>query len=70
MHVKREDVDICVSSPLKHVSIEEHLHCVTIEFEVQFCICITSVGDSLTHLGSHICFILGDQWRRPDKLGE
>jgi hypothetical protein len=58
---------ICVSSPLKckmhlhlHVSVEEHLHCATIEFEVQFCICIVPVGDSLTHLGSHICFILGD----------
>jgi hypothetical protein len=55
MHVRREDVHICVSSLLKYkihlhlcVSVGEHLHYATAEFKVQFYICIAHVGDSFT----------------------
>jgi hypothetical protein len=50
---RREDVHIYISSLLKckmylylRVSIEEHLHCVTVEFKVKFYICITPIRDS------------------------
>jgi hypothetical protein len=47
MHVRREDMHICVSSLLKckmHLhsrdSVEAHLHYATVEFEVKIYICI------------------------------
>jgi hypothetical protein len=47
MHVRREDMHICVSSLLKckmHLhsrdSVEGHLHYATVEFEVKIYICI------------------------------
>jgi hypothetical protein len=45
MHVRREDMHICVSSLLKckmhlHDSVRGHLHYATVEFKVQIYICI------------------------------
>jgi hypothetical protein len=39
---------------LSRVSVGEHLHCATVEFEVQFCICITPVGDNLSWIIVHM----------------
>jgi hypothetical protein len=66
MHVKREDVHICISSLLNckmhlqlHVSVEKYLHCAIVEFEVHFYICNAPVGDSLRCLFCMIKIISG-----------
>jgi hypothetical protein len=59
MHVRREDMHICVSSLLKckmhlHDSIGGHLHYATVESEVQIYICIALLEIASNHNIPHL----------------